>query len=187
MDSDLIEACLGGKAFAWDALIERYQALIYSVLLKSGLQKGDADDIFQEVCIILMKHLSSIRERDKLGGWIISTAKREVWRSMNAKRETLHSEIGSEAGSAEAVLDRADERPNPEQMTIGFEEQAVVVQAMTQISESCSRLLKMLYHEDPPESYANISKKLGIPTGSIGPTRARCLQSLLKKMKEIGF
>src|ERR1051325_7354514 len=79
-DKDLIAACLKGEAAAWDMLIQRYAALIYSIGLKMGLSESDREDVFQDVCVILIDHLADLRDTARLSSWLISTTKREAWR-----------------------------------------------------------------------------------------------------------
>src|SRR5690242_13595765 len=79
-DGALIAACLRGEHAAWDALIQRYQRLIYSIPLKSRLSTDDAADIFQSVCLKLFEKLSTLREHEKISSWLITTTTRECWR-----------------------------------------------------------------------------------------------------------
>src|SRR5262249_19881591 len=79
-DEELVAACLAGDDRAWEALLERYGRLIYSMALKSGLGAEDAADVFQMICLILIEKLPTLREPGKLHAWLITTAKRECWR-----------------------------------------------------------------------------------------------------------
>lgn len=187
-DPLLISACLSGHAEAWDALIDRYEALIYSVLVRSGLAQADADDLFQDVCLILYNHLGDLRDTARLSSWLISTSKREVWR-LHRRRKTHQttdlSEREWEFESAEPVA--GAEAPQPEQSAMAMEEQHLVRLAMSRMQDRCKQLLTMLYMQDPPASYQDVSARLSLPSGSIGPTRARCLQKLKDLLGEIGF
>ncbi len=78
-DPDLIEACLNGKSQAWEALLVRYQRLIYSIPLRYGLTEHDANDIFQNVSLSLLENLSQLRDRERLGAWLVITTRRECW------------------------------------------------------------------------------------------------------------
>jgi RNA polymerase sigma factor (sigma-70 family) len=187
-DPELIAVCLAGNAEAWDALIERYEALIYSVLVRSGLSQPDADDLFQDVCLILYNHLGDLRDTARLASWLISTAKREVWRLHRRRKPHPMADLSErewEFESAEPIA--SPESPQPEASAIALEEQHLVRLAMGQMQERCRQLLALLYMKDPPASYAEVSSQLSLPSGSIGPTRARCLQKLKDLLNEIGF
>lgn len=85
-DPELIARCLSGDARAWDVLLERYESLIYSALNRAGLSPADADDVFQEVCLLLLNHLESLRDTQRLSGWLLSVARREAWRVHKRRR-----------------------------------------------------------------------------------------------------
>ncbi len=187
-DRDLIEACLKGDKGAWDTLIKRYAALIYSTCLRTGLSAADSEDVAQDVCVILLDHLADVRDTAKLSSWLISTTKREVWRFQRRKGLKLASELGDgewDLDSAAGVnMETAD---SPETEVLALEEQQLVRQAMEDLPERCRRMLTLLYCTDDPVSYTDIAEELALPVGSIGPTRARCLQSLRKLLAAHGF
>ena len=187
-DRDLIGICLKGDKSAWDALIQRYVALLYSTCLRSGLSSADSEDVVQDVCVILLDHLSDVRDTAKLSSWLISTTKREVWRFQKRKGLKLASELGDtewSLDSGEGVhIESAD---SPETTVLELEEQQLIRQAMERLADRCRRMLTLLYCQDNPASYMEIADELSLPVGSIGPTRARCLQSLRKLLAELGF
>ena len=79
-DRELLSACLQGDAKAWEALIARYQRLIYSIPINMRLSPNDAADVFQSVCLKLLENLSTLRNQDKLSSWLTITTRRESWR-----------------------------------------------------------------------------------------------------------
>lgn len=187
-DNHLVARCLEGDAQAWDALIRRYEALVYSTLLKAGLARADADDLFQDVALALYHHLGDVRDTARLSSWLISTARREVWRLFRrrAAQKTMqmpeHEEQiaqGTRLASPEDML--------PECAVLEMEKQQLVREALTKVRDRCRILLTMLYCDDPPKSYVEVTQELGIPIGSIGPTRARCLEHLRKALVESGY
>lgn len=187
-DANLIAICLRGEAEAWDALIERYQALIYSTLLKQGLSHADADDVFQEVALILYRYLGDLRDTARLSGWLISTARREAWRLKRRRGMALASEMPDrewELEGAEPVAQSA--APQPDKEIMALEERQLVRQGLEQLGGRCQELLVLLYMREPPGTYADVIERLGMPQGSIGPTRARCLQQLQKILRQSGF
>ena len=187
-DKELIAACLKGEATAWDALIKRYAALIYSVGLRMGLSESDREDLFQDVCIILMDHLATLRENTRLAGWLVTTTKREAWRLQRRRGVKLATELGEGEWAMEGAENiHAPEAQSPEASFIALEEQQMMREALTRLPDRCRRLLLHLYGTDSPLSYAEIAEQFSLPLGSIGPTRARCLQSLRKLLQETGY
>src|SRR5262245_10005679 len=85
-DSELLTSCLEGDASAWEALLARYQRLIYSIPIKMGLSPNDAADIFQIVCMKLLKNLSSLRHLERVSSWLTITTRRESWRLAALRR-----------------------------------------------------------------------------------------------------
>src|ERR1051325_2113397 len=92
-DHALIAACLKGHAPSWDALIDRYASLIYSICLRMGLCQADAEDVFQDICVILLRRLGDLRDTARLSSWLISMTKREAWRLQRKRGVRLISEL----------------------------------------------------------------------------------------------
>src|SRR5512140_2437566 len=88
-DPTLIEACLKGSSQAWEVLLVRYQRLIYSIPLRYGLPEHDANDVFQNVSVLLWENLERIRDRARLGAWLVITTRRECWRMMRQRRQNV--------------------------------------------------------------------------------------------------
>lgn len=186
-DADLIRACREGDRAAWEALLARYQRLIYSVPLRCGLSEDDAADVFQTVCVRLLENLGRLRDEQRLGSWLVTTASREAWRVQRcARRDTPLSAEGAEDGEtgAEALPD-----PGllPEDAAARLEDQHLVRQAVEEMGERCRIMLRLLYYTEPAPPYAEIAAQLGMPEGSVGPTRARCLQQLRRILEKHGF
>ena len=187
-DPDIIRACLKGKSAAWEALIERYAALLYSLCLRSGLSQADAEDVFQDVCVILLDHLGDLRDTKRLAGWLISTTKREIWRVQERKRPQLTTELGAAEWTWESARGVFSERPDsPEKDVIELENQQMMCEALARLPERCRRLLDLLYNAEAPPEYRDIAALFAMPVGSVGPTRARCLKSLRKLLIELGY
>jgi DNA-directed RNA polymerase specialized sigma24 family protein len=86
-DPELIEACLNGKDQAWEALLTRFQRLIYSIPFRYGLLEHDANDVFQNVSLLLLENLHTLRDRQRLGAWLVITTRRECWRLARQRRQ----------------------------------------------------------------------------------------------------
>jgi RNA polymerase sigma factor (sigma-70 family) len=179
-DPDLIEACLNGKSQAWEALILRYQRLIYSIPVRYGLLDHDANDVFQNVSLLLLQNLSRLRNRQRLGAWLVITTRRECWRMLGQKQQ-VPLEHGSETSETlSGPVFTEDE-------LVMLERQSLVRAAMGLLGGACRELLALLFYTDPRLSYVDVAKKLGLPEGSIGPNRARCLEKLMKILEDMGF
>lgn len=184
-DGELIARCLGGDEESWELLIRRYRRLVYSIPVRYGMGEEVAADVFQSVCLVLLENLAKLKDRGKLGSWLITTTTRECWRvSHRLRREAPIGEGGTDDDDGRGSLpELPDERPLAEEEQLQLEEQARVRAAVEQLPERCRSLVELLYYaEEGGErpSYEEISRRLGMPVPSIGPTRARCLEKLRK-------
>jgi RNA polymerase sigma factor (sigma-70 family) len=182
-DQELIARCLDGDHSAWEALIARYQRLIYSIPVRSRLSADDAADIFQSVCLKLYEKLSTLRDSEKISSWLITTTKREVWRvSARNRRESVVA--GSENDDdQDGLIQVADTAPIADEQRQALEEQQMVRQSIEALPERCRNLLTMLFYEKDELSYADIARRMKMPVPSVGPTRARCLDKLKKLLE----
>jgi len=183
-DANLIQLCLNGgvnRSQAWEALILRYQRLIYSIPRHYGLSDSEVADVAQGVCLLLLENLARLRNHQRLGAWLITTTRRECWRQLR-RRQSATNELDP------VVLEsQPDENVQPEEDLIHLERLALVRAALTRLEPRCQQLLTLLFYTDPRPSYEEIVKTLGLPEGSIGPTRARCLQKLLTILEQSRF
>ena len=180
-DLQLVLACRHGDQLAWERLILRYQRLIYAIPLRAGLDEDQAAEIFQDVFTTLFQKLNDIEEPEKLQAWLVTTARRKTLRTISKAHSQPRSDTNSE--TSEAALIR-DEAPLPDEQLLILEEQHRIRNAVSQLDERCRSLLQMLFYRSEPPSYSEIAAFLGIPEGSIGPTRARCLAKLLQMLKK---
>lgn len=157
---------------SWELLIRRYQNLIYSVPIRYRFSLEDAADVFQSVCVILLQNLKTLRNVETLSTWLYVTTRRECWKVAKKKRREVQLE----------KWDEAFVEPEGEKLIL----QHRIRQALDLVSEKCQQLLKALYYTDPPMSYDDVSEHFAIPYGSIGPTRARCLEKLQKLLGKKG-
>jgi RNA polymerase sigma factor (sigma-70 family) len=181
-DLELVSACRRGDQLAWETLVRRYQRLIYAIPLRAGLSEDQAAEVFQDVFTTFFEKLHDIKEPQKLQAWLVTTARRKTSRAMSKS----HVHERSEAELDEQVLGTAirDEAPLPDEQLLILEEQHRIRTAMSLLDERCRTLLELLFYAPEPPSYADIAAALGIPEGSVGPTRARCLGKLLQLLKK---
>ncbi len=174
-DEDIVLACRRGDAAAWEALVARYQRLVYSIPIRAGLPADLAADVFQDVFAALVQHLDRIEQPARIGAWLVTTAKRETWRQSRGERTRGRSDW---EGDYDPTSELPNNDPLPGEELLRLEEQHRVRTAVAALDERCRTLLTMLFYTSDPPSYADIAAALGISEGSIGPTRARCLQKL---------
>jgi len=184
-DNTLVRECLSGNRKAWEQLVQRYSRLIYGVALRRGLGEEDAADVFQTVCVKLLANLEKLKDDQHLIGWMITTAKHECSHLLRQKYRQ-HTSFSQTTGDSK--LDSlAAEDGLPMDMVIQLEEEHLVRLAVEDLNLRCRQLIELLYLDNPPASYADVSARLDIPSGSIGPTRARCLKGLKEKLLKSGF
>jgi len=173
----LVRAAAGGDAGAWKELYQRYSGLVWSVARAYLPGAADAQDVAQTTWFRFAEHLTRIRDPEKAGAWLASTARNEALRVLRTSGRSIPvSDIG-------LVGFDVDER-SPERLLLDAEE--VVAQAeraqevwaaFEELSERCRRLLRVLI-ASPRPTYQEVATGLGIAVGSVGPMRGRCLKRL---------
>jgi RNA polymerase sigma factor (sigma-70 family) len=181
-DKELLIACRQGHESSWEALIDRYQRLIYAIPRRAGLNEDQSREVFQEVFATLFQKLNDINEPERLHAWLVTTARRKTWRLLSKEKSLQTANAKDEVGQ-EALAMLADYGPLPDEALERLEEQHRI-RAASSLDERCQKLLTMLYYETQSPSYAAIAAALGMPEGSIGPTRARCLKKLLQMLEK---
>jgi RNA polymerase sigma factor (sigma-70 family) len=171
-DNQLIDACIDGDEQAWTTLINRYSRLIYTIPLRFGFPKIVADEVFQETCLTLLESLDSLQEKDRVRSWLVTVCRRVCIQHRRQKKEWQ---------SLDGVT--IDGRfPPLDSELIQLEQQHLVHEALAKLPPRCQQLLQALFFETPPASYEEIAHQLNISTGSIGPTRIRCLEKLQQEL-----
>ena len=171
-DAELVAACRAGDARAWEQLVRRYQRLIYSVPMRMGLSEDEAGDVFQQTCLRLFERLDTLRDPSRLGAWLVSTGRRYSLDALARRR------AGQQVSDATLVYEPADDAPVPEESLALLEEQHGIRSAVAQLAPRCRHLLYHLFYDPAEPSYEQIAVALGMPTGSVGPVRARCFAKL---------
>ena len=172
--TDLVTRAKNGEQQAWDALVERYAPLIWSICRHYRLERTDAEDVGQAVWLNLVAHLDHLRDSAALPGWLATTTRRECGRVINAADARR---AGERVLIAETISDI--EAAAVDQELLVAERHAALRDAVARLPPGCQQLLALLI-ADPPVPYAEISARLGISAGSIGPNRRRCLDRLAR-------
>ena len=177
----LVKCADEGDHEAWNALVDRYTGLLWSVAAAHRLAPADAADVVQTTWLRLVEKLHQIREPNRLPAWLVTTARRECLRVLGrARRE----EIGA---ADDLAADLPDEREDPPETALLLDERdATLWRCFRQLPERCQTILRILM-ASPVPSYADVSDALGLPIGSIGPTRGRCLDRLRVLARSAGL
>jgi RNA polymerase sigma factor (sigma-70 family) len=168
--ADLVVGAREGDRQAWDALVERYAPLIWSICRRYGISGPAAEDVAQHVWLHLVEGLNDLRDPAALPGWISTTARRECCRIRRVQ--------GPPTDDMQILENLpAEHAKTVEHELLMAERQATLREAFARLPLPSQRLLALLA-ADPPVPYAEVSARLGIPIGSIGPNRSRSLDRL---------
>jgi RNA polymerase sigma factor (sigma-70 family) len=167
----LVRRAAEGDQEAWERLIDQYSRLIWSITVDFKLPESDAADVVQTTWLRLLEHIDRIEHPDRVGSWLAATARNACLRCLAARKRVVPSQDDVELNGAVAYGPEIDER------LLADERARRVRDALSRLPWRWQRLLELLM-ADPPASYTDISDELGLPIGSIGPTRGRCLARL---------
>lgn len=178
---DLVRAAATGEAAAWDELVRRFGGLLWSICRDHRLADADAADVFQLTWLRLLERLDTLQDPDRVAGWLATTCRRECLAVLRRARRVSPSseavELHTEpAGAADADVLRADR-------------DATLWGAFARLGERCRKVLTVLVAEaeDGPPPYLQAAERLQMPVGSLGPTRARCLEQLRRLLDDGGI
>ena len=178
---NLVRAAAMGETAAWDELVRRYGGLLWSICRDHRLDAADAADVFQLTWLRLLERLDTLQDPDRVAGWLATTCRRECLAVLRRARRVSPSseavELHTEpAGAADADVLRADR-------------DATLWDAFARLGERCRKVLTVLVAEaeDGPPSYQEAARRLQMPVGSLGPTRARCLEQLRRLLDDGGI
>jgi len=176
--SGLVKRASNGDQAAWDALVDRYTNLLWSVARGYRLERADAADVIQVAWLRLVEHLPRLRDPERVGAWLATTVRRECLQVIATRKrrggpveDEILTSLPDDAAPVDARL-LADERDR------------ALWQAFAGMPDRCQRLLRILM-ADPPPSYQDVAETLTMPVGSIGPTRARCLERLRTLLDDV--
>jgi RNA polymerase sigma factor (sigma-70 family) len=170
--TDLVTWARNGDKQAWDALVERCAPLVWSTCRRHRLKDADADAVGQHVWLLLLDQLDNLSDPVALPGWVATTTRLECDRVLRTARGPLGAR-----DLLETQTFPDEQAATAEQEPLAAECHAALRQVFLELPPGCQRLITLLT-ADPPVSYAEISARLGIPVGSIGPTRRRCVERL---------
>lgn len=172
----LVEAAGGGDTESWETLVDRFSGLLWSVAGSYRLSRADSADVVQVTWLRLLEHIGRLKNPSRVGAWLVTTARHECLRVLRAANREVptydHSRLETVEGGGSPM----------ESLVLRGERAALVWRAFHQLGTRCQELLRALILAYPVLSYEEVATALGIPIGSIGPTRVRCLEQLRRKL-----
>ncbi len=178
-DEVLVQECLLGNEKAWSTLIDKYGNLVFSIPIKQGFRQDDAADIFQIVCLTLLRELSTLREPRALAAWLIQLTAHTCTKWKNRERRYIDQEFDEQIRAADEEL--------PSEILQQLEREQILRTAVGEMSAECKQLIELLFFANPPVRYEAAAAALGLAKGSMGATRMRCLEKLRRSLEEKGF
>ena len=172
-EAELFTQVREGRAGAWERLVERYAALVYAVPRQLGLSAVDSEEVSQTTWMIVHRHLHLIEKPRSLAHWLITTASREAWKLQRTRSRRERIE-------AAGVRVSNDSEGDPAEIVERLEQVQLVRDALDELPVRCAQLLRALYLSSREMSYREVGEALGMPQGSVGPTRMRCLAHLVR-------
>jgi len=179
----LVHAASSGDRDAWNTLVDRFSSLLWAICRSFGLNGADAGDAFQLTWLRLLEHLDTIEDPARLPGWLATTCRRECLAVLRRGRRVLPT-------ADDALFDRfAGHATGADWPSLVSDRDAGLWRAFNQLNERCQQILRVLVLDldEGAQSYDSAAVVLGMPKGSLGPTRGRCLAQLRKLLDTEGI
>lgn len=171
-DTSLIRQCRDGDRAGWCELVRRYDRFVYSVAMSTGVGAEDAEDVTQTTFSTLLEGIDRLRPDSHLAGWLATVARRQAWRVLarNARERT--------GGDADVAWIVSESKADDNREFGLWEHLHGMTLALDRLDPRCRQLITALYFDADQPTYEDIARKFDMPLGSVGPTRARCLERL---------
>lgn len=177
-----VAAAAAGDRDAWNRLTDAYGGLIWAIARNHRLSSADAADVSQTAWLRLVENIDRLTDPARVGAWLATTTRRECLRLQARTKRTILV-----ADEVDPSADRLrEEAPDLDSALLHAERDSEVRRAFATLPPRCRELLNLMLL-DPAPSYEEISAALGMPVGSIGPTRGRCLEKLRSVVKTAGI
>jgi RNA polymerase sigma factor (sigma-70 family) len=153
---------------AWNAIVERFAPLVWAVCRRYRLSRADAEDVWASVWLRLVERLDTLREPRALPGWLATTASHECLTVLRARKREVPI-------TDDITVDETS--PASDEWLLTQERHIALRAGFAELPDHCRTLLALVF-ADPPLPYTEISRRLNLRVGGIGPTRQRCLEKL---------
>lgn len=177
----IVRGCLDSDEAAWNAFLEKYKNLIYSIPVKYGFSPDDASDIFQAVCMDVIGELPKLREPEALPKWLIQLTSHRCFHWKREQQRYVSKDFQNETEIADELSPLRDE------LLAEAEKEQLLRDAVADLPSRCQQLMQFLFFDSTARSYVEVARSLGLATGSIGFIRQRCLEKLRRKLEKMGF
>ncbi len=176
--ASLFQRWRDGEPSALDDLVRLLSPMLWQVVRASGIDRATAEDVVQTTWLTLVRSGDSITQPRAVAGWLCTAARREAWRvsRQSGRQRPVEDEV---------IARRLPDAPAPEGQVVLDDDNARLWDSLGKLSERCQRLLRIVAAESRPD-YSAIATELGMPVGSIGPTRGRCLDKLRRELVQAG-
>jgi RNA polymerase sigma factor (sigma-70 family) len=172
--SELVASAAGGDREAWDRLVDEFSGLVWSVIRGCGLYGADASDVSQTVWLRFVEHIDRLRQAERAGAWLATTARHECFRVLRRQgRQVVTAEVPD--------VPAPDDSDAVVEALVAADDRSAVLLALGRIPTRCQELLRLMTVE-PKLTYDDIAAALEVPRGWIGPTRGRCLNHLRRAL-----
>lgn len=170
----------GGDESALSQLVDLATPVLWQVARSCGLDQATSEDVIQTTWLRLYEHAARILEPAAILGWLVTTARRESWRVSRVKAKAIPADLElTDRAAVEPVAMAA--APDPEQLALLADSDRLLWLHVSRLTARCQMLIRVICFAETP-NYAALSESLGMPVGSIGPTRGRCLAALRKSL-----
>ena len=178
-NAELAQGVIEERPESWSLLVDKYKNLIFSIPIKYGFSREDAADIFQEVCLELLREVAKIRDPGALPKWLITVTSHKCFQRMRERQRFVQA-------PAEEILEGvAADSEDALGVLAECEREQTLREALGRLNDRCRRLVNLLFFEEAPRPYKEVAEILKIATGSIGFIRQRCLRRLRDRILEI--
>ncbi len=178
-DEQLVAECLQGNQRAWEAMVEKYRNLVYSVPVKYRMPHQDAADVFQAVWTELFAELPRLRSPGALRSWLITVAGHKCYQWKRQQR--------AQDQAPDAALELVDPQQFYPEWRQAVEREQMLRDALFQLPPRCREMVHLLFYEQPALPYKEVAQRLGLAEGSIGFIRGRCLKKLRSVLEQMRY
>ena len=182
----LIHRAAEGDPTAWNAIVDEFAGLLWSVVRGFRLNEAQSADAVQTTWLRLVEHIADLREPEHVAGWLKTTAHRVCLQVIRQGGREQLTDWEEDRGPVSGVRYEGPDEDGPEAAAMRQEQQVLVRRALAELPDRHRQLMELLV-ASPPISYQEISARLGMPVGSIGPTRARILARLRETLATVGL
>ena len=182
----LIHRAAEGDPAAWNAIVDEYAGLLWSVVRGFRLNEAQAADAVQTTWLRLVEHIADLREPGHVAGWLKTTAQRVCLQVIRQGGREQLTDWDEDRGSESGIRYDGPDEDGPETAALRQEQQVLVRRVLAELPDRHRQLMELLL-ASPAISYQEIGARLGMPVGSIGPTRARILARMREALATAGL